>query len=614
MAYNIKEQKLEPVQEKHSLSLFQLLGLRWRTVHRLTPGVAEAAHEAFHTYPLVVEPSFVFYHRPTMTDALPADAVPPRPAEGTETSPNVVNVVQGPNAVWSRNFKHNGGYDPVWWKGADYTQLDDARVQVEKRIGTRSYTRIGFIDTGFNDWHIAAPRLLEDKPEGDADGWAHGKPQKDLWAPGWVNAGLDKDKETHAMGTIGLLAGDRVVFRDAVDRKHKKHAIVESSTKALYLGGAPHSPVVSVRVASNPISLGTAAMAYAIDYASRVKHCDVISMSHGGSPTLAWTDAVNAAYERGTAMFAAESDWFRLPVPFEILGTGLGFPLPGPFYPAAYRRVVGVTGATASQKNYAVNPFWRWLMHLTQTQPWMLRGSYGPDGWSGASWGPKMHEDEKEQGHGKFRAWPIAAYGPNTMWLSGSNTASLTGGGTSAATPQVAAAAALWLDYNHDHIGDKWCHWQKAEAVYQALLSSTDRRDKDKPDRYLGAGILKAQWALGTDYNAIAARKSMETPVLADDYDARKSFRWLVWGKHRYNHGATNVATATHRQRLFAVLDQHDVPEKGDPLVRMYYNSLLLEKWHRGVLPSVSQGQELYKKATDLTRKHLQVKTTAGAH
>lgn len=67
----------------------------------------------------------------------------------------------------------------------------------------------------------------------------------------------------------------------------------------VWLGGVPLAKVVPVRVASDPVSLGTAALAYGIDYASRVKHCDVLSMSHGGSPTQTWVDAVNAAYERG---------------------------------------------------------------------------------------------------------------------------------------------------------------------------------------------------------------------------------------------------------------------------------------------------------------------------
>jgi len=60
---------------------------------------------------------------------------------------------------------------------------------------------------------------------------------------------------------------------------------------------------------------------------------------------------------------------------------------------------------------------------------------------------------EPDLASGQLRPHPIAAYSPNTPWLSvrdekGTRIADgvdLDGAGTSAATPQVAAAAALWL-------------------------------------------------------------------------------------------------------------------------------------------------------------------------
>ena len=99
-----------------------------------------------------------------------------------------------------------------------------------------------------------------------------------------------------------------------------------------WLGGAPYARVVPVRVAPWVFSASTGELAYGIDYASRVKGCDVITMSHGGSPTQAWVDAVNAAYERGTAIFAAESDFFSvMPDPFPPRGIILPA---SPVYPA----------------------------------------------------------------------------------------------------------------------------------------------------------------------------------------------------------------------------------------------------------------------------------------
>jgi hypothetical protein len=594
VAYQMAPDGKTELEEKHSLTLLQLFGWRWKRVHELTPVIAAAATKTFGSVPLLIEPCFVFYSTPRASNTPPGVQVMPKPGDDTETPAKDVTVAQEPSAVWPRPAMVNGGYDPIWWKRDGYTQLEAAREEVERKLGRHSYTRIGFLDTGFDDRHVAAPSGLEDLEEGDADGWSHGKPIQDLYAPGW------NPQETHAMGTIGLLAGNRVRFVAGTDAHHHLVRLARQDGP-VYLGGAPHSAVVSVRLAPTPISLSTAAMAYGIDYASRINGCDVITLSHGGAPSLAWTDAVNAAYERGTAIFAAESDWYRWPLPLEIFGTGFATPLPGPYYPAAYRRVIGVTGVTANQTNYAVNPFWNMLAHPSQILTWALRGSYGPDGWSGAAWSPVLHEDPRETGHGKFRAWPIAAYGPNTIWLSGTNTAAYDGAGTSAATPQVSAAAALWLDYNHDKIGGNWKRWQKAEAVYQALLGTTDRAGAAKPDRYLGAGILKARDALKVDYPAIVARGGMSRPMEADDYDARKSFRWLLFGKHL--HGEE---MARHRDHVFAVLDQDDTPRDGaTPLERMYYNTLLLEKWHRGVLPSNEQGEELRRKARVLAGRQV---------
>ena len=64
-------------------------------------------------------------------------------------------------------------------------------------------------------------------------------------------------------------------------------------------------------------------------------------MSHGGAPTEAWVDAVNAAYERGTALFAAEGDFFSA-MPDPLPPNGIIIPA-SPMYPAAFRRVLGVT-------------------------------------------------------------------------------------------------------------------------------------------------------------------------------------------------------------------------------------------------------------------------------
>ena len=61
------------------------------------------------------------------------------------------------------------------------------------------------------------------------------------------------------------------------------------------------------------------------------------------------TDAINAAYDRGTAMFAAESDFFSLAFD-PIQPRGVLIPA-SPVYPAGFRRVIGVTGVTADGRS-----------------------------------------------------------------------------------------------------------------------------------------------------------------------------------------------------------------------------------------------------------------------
>ena len=71
----------------------------------------------------------------------------------------------------------------------------------------------------------------------------------------------------------------------------------------------------------------------------------------------------------------------------------------------------------------------------------------------------------------------------------------LDGAGTSAATPQVAAAAALWLHKNGGNYPAR--DWQRAEAARRAILDSAFLRSgASRPDRFLGSGLLRAMDAL----------------------------------------------------------------------------------------------------------------------
>jgi len=238
------------------------------------------------------------------------------------------------------------------------------------------------------------------------------------------------DNSGHGTGTISILAGNKVpAFGDA------------------FLGGAPQADIVPLRVASSVVLLRTSALARALEYAVE-QRCDVITMSMGGLPSRAWAEAVDKLYEAGICFCAAAGNHTG-PIPPRVL-----------VYPARYSRVIAVCGVMANGKPYA---------NLAGRA---LEGSFGPDAAMKAA---------------------IAAYTPNIPWARFGCDAivRLNGEGTSSATPQVAAAAALWFEKYKSVLPR---NWRRVEAVRNALFS-TAKQKSDK--KHFGNGVLQAHSALG---------------------------------------------------------------------------------------------------------------------
>jgi hypothetical protein len=327
------------------------------------------------------------------------------------------------------------GPHPNWHIDDDYTQLRAARQAVG---ATQSPIKIVHLDTGYDPKHKARPEFIPNAEERNfVDADRPNSAEDETPTSGvLLNRG-------HGTGTIGILAGPKVT--DVRPRKDGK------SVEGEILGGAPMMNIVPVRIANSVVHFGTAAVAQGIDYAVSIG-ADVVSMSMGGLPSQAWADAVNKAYEAGVVVVCAAGNNFG------------GLPTSLVVYPARFDRVIAACGAMADKSPYLNLP------------PFAMEGNAGP--------ASKM-------------VTAVAAYTPNIPWarLGVSDWIDLDGAGTSAATPQVAAAAALWLHKNGANYPAR--DWRRAEAAHRALfdtafLGSNARR----PDPFLGSGLLRAADAL----------------------------------------------------------------------------------------------------------------------
>lgn len=296
---------------------------------------------------------------------------------------------------------------------------------------------IAHLDTGYDPKHSTLPRNLDTKAQRNFIDRDRGSDASDRTP----NHGFLKNRG-HGTGTLGILAGNAIHLTSASENLLEGEA----------LGGAPDARIIPVRVANSVVQFYTSSVASGIDYA-REQGAHVLSMSLGGVASNAWADAVNRAYDEGVVLVtAAGNNFMRLPTSFIV-------------YPARFRRVVAACGVMADGRPY-------WGLSVMQ-------GNHGPRTKMGTA---------------------VSAHTPNISWarLGSPDIVDFCGQGTSAATPQVAAAAALYFA-KHKTALAKMPGWMRVEAVRNALYNSSKRPSgmaAADAIELLGQGIVHARDAL----------------------------------------------------------------------------------------------------------------------
>lgn len=341
--------------------------------------------------------------------------------------------------------------DPAfaWHLGDRYTELAKARASLTNHHPVRA----AIFDVGFDFKHSAMPAHLRLDLQKNFVGDRRG----DATDP---DIGGLLQNPGHGTATIALLAGREL------------QAAKDPRQNGICIGGAPDIEVVPVRIATSVVMLRTSAFAEALTYITGLSGdpataVDLVSMSMGGVASYAWADAVNAAYDKGILLVTAAGNNFGLPKTI--------------IYPALFRRVLAACGIMADFTPYDLG-FGR------------MSGNYGPNS--------KMDT-------------ALAAFTPNVPWAEIGGKGDIVdwdGRGTSSATPQIAAAAALWLHEHKAQLHANARHaWQRVEAIRAALFEKADRSLPDSR-RYFGQGVLKAHRALSVAPTAAAIAALVQQP------------------------------------------------------------------------------------------------------
>ncbi|MEO1450440.1 MAG: S8 family serine peptidase, partial [Bacteroidota bacterium] len=348
----------------------------------------------------------------------------------------------------------------TWYLDAPFSQLAQAREKVMSEIpADKQEINIGIIDTGYVPGHPALPANLQTGKNfipGE-----EGQPPHDILENRKFRS-LEQD--FHGTATMAILAAGEIPEELAYGQGDRR------------MGAIPFANVHPIRVSDTVVYLqgfkNVKPFVKAVEWAIK-EGIEVISMSMGGAPIRAWAKVIDRAYEAGiTIVSAAGNSWvkgWKRILPKKIV------------YPARLDRVIGATGVCFNQHPY--------VFHANPGSPL-----------SKAAGGTYMQGSIPTRA---ARKSCLAAYTPNIPWtefVDERPSIRKDGGGTSSATPQIAAAAALWLVYNRAALQKKGYAgtWKQVEAVRYALFQSANK-EHTSYETYFGNGILKAHDALQID-------------------------------------------------------------------------------------------------------------------
>jgi hypothetical protein len=325
------------------------------------------------------------------------------------------------------------GSPDPWWYQDDAHGQFGRALAALGKLDGQRRVRVAHLDTGYDPGHHSLPSGLELALQRNFVDADRPNDAADRSGGLFNNLG-------HGTGTLSILAG----------------AAPEAGARP---GAAPFVNVIPLRVADRVALFYNSSIAQALDYVHKLcatpeTEVQVISMSLGGLASQAWAEAVNALYDAGVVLVTAAGN------------NRDHFPTHNIVYPARFRRVIAACGVMANQAPYADLPGLQ------------MEGNYGPASKMGTA---------------------LAGYTPNVPWAKFGCPGVLrfNGKGTSSATPQVAAAVAIWLQAHLAQCAALPEKWMRVEAVRRALFGTANPgQGGARPDQKLGMGALRAFDAL----------------------------------------------------------------------------------------------------------------------